>query len=86
MCFLISPIFCLPSPSATTIFTHVAAALFGTRGETWGAVALTAVTLFFVELLPKSIGVTNTERVARFMIPPINLLSFFVSPLGIALS
>ena len=60
--------------------------MFGARGETWGAVALTTITLFFVELLPKSIGVTNAERVARFMVPPINFLSKIVSPIGIALS
>jgi putative hemolysin len=71
---------------ATTIFTHIAASLFGTRGEQWGAVALTAVTLFFVELLPKNIGVTNAETVARLMVPPINLVSTVVSPIGISLS
>ena len=71
---------------ATTIFTHVTASVFGARGETWGAVALTTITLFFVELLPKSIGVTNAERVARLMVPPINILSTIVSPIGIGLS
>jgi len=72
--------------AATTIFSHLAASVFGARGERWGAVALTAITLFFVELLPKSIGVTNAEKVARIMVPPINKLSIVVSPLGIALS
>jgi len=71
---------------ATTIFTRLASSVFGPRGETWGAVALTTVTLFFVELLPKSIGVTNAERVARLMVPPINLISTVVSPLGMSLS
>lgn len=71
---------------ATTIFTHLAASLFGTQGERYGALALTVVTLFFVELLPKSIGVINAERVARFMVPPLNVISTVVSPLGISLS
>lgn len=71
---------------ATTIFTHLAASLFGTRGERYGAVVLTVVTLFFVELLPKSIGVTNAERVARLMVPPVNIISTVVSPVGISLS
>lgn len=71
---------------ATTIFTRLASSVFGARGETWGAVALTTITLFFVELLPKSIGVTNAERVARLMVPPINLMSTVVSPLGMSLS
>lgn len=39
-----------------------------------------------MELLPKSIGVTNAEKVARIMVPPINVISRVVSPLGIALS
>ena len=71
---------------ATTLFTHLVASVFGTRGERWGAVALTALTLFFVELLPKSLGVTNAEVVARVMVPPVHIASAIVSPLGISLS
>lgn len=71
---------------ATTVFTHLVAASFGARGERYGALALTCLTLFFVELLPKSVGVTNAEAVARVMTPPINIMSAVVSPLGITLS
>jgi CBS domain containing-hemolysin-like protein len=71
---------------ATTLFTHLVASLFGARGERYGALALTGLTLFFVELLPKSIGVTNAEAVARVMVPPVNVISTVVSPLGISLS
>ena len=71
---------------ATTLFTHLVASSFGARGERYGALALTGLTLFFVELLPKSIGVTNAEAVARVMIPPVNIISTVVSPLGISLS
>lgn len=71
---------------ATTVFTHLVASSFGARGERYGALALTGLTLFFVELLPKSIGVTNAETVARVMTPPINIMSSIVSPLGISLS
>jgi CBS domain containing-hemolysin-like protein len=71
---------------ATTLFTHLVASMFGTRGERYGALALTGLTLFFVELLPKSLGVTNAETVARMMVPPINVLSTIVSPLGISLT
>lgn len=71
---------------ATTLFTHIVASVFGTRGERYGAIALTALTLYFVELLPKSLGVVNAEVVARLTIPPINILSAVVSPLGISLS
>jgi len=68
---------------ATTLFTDVASVYFGSE---WNTLLLTAITLFFVELIPKSIGVMNAERVARVMVPPINLISKFVSPLGMALS
>jgi CBS domain containing-hemolysin-like protein len=71
---------------ATTVFTHLVASVFGSSGEKYGALALTGLTLFFVELLPKSIGVTNAESVARVMVPPINIISAVVSPLGISLS
>jgi CBS domain containing-hemolysin-like protein len=71
---------------ATTVFTHLVASVFGPSGEKYGALALTGLTLFFVELLPKSIGVTNAESVARVMTPPINIISALVSPLGISLS
>ena len=72
---------------ATTLFTHLADHIFGTaRAEKYSAVFLTAITLFFVELLPKNIGVINAERVARFMVPPINVLANAVGPFGYALS
>jgi len=71
---------------ATTIYMRIVSSVFGARGQTWGTVVLTTITLFFVELLPKSIGVTNAERVARLMVPPINLISIVVSPLGNTLS
>ena len=70
---------------ATMMFTELAMA-FGPRGDKYGAVVLTAITLFFVELLPKSVGVINAERVARVLVPPINALAAIVSPIGIALS
>ncbi|KAL7570829.1 hypothetical protein ACA910_018899 [Epithemia clementina (nom. ined.)] len=70
----------------TTLFTQLFGALVGSHGERYGAIVLTALTLFFVELLPKSLGVVNAERVARLMIPPISILAQVVSPLGISLS
>lgn len=71
---------------ATMMFTELVTHMFGHNGEKYGALILTAVTLFFVELLPKSIGVINAERVARVMVPPINIIAAIVSPIGIGLS
>lgn len=72
---------------ATTLFTHLSDHIFGIEwASKWSAVFLTAITLFFVELLPKNIGVINAERVARLMVPPINVLANAVGPFGYALS
>lgn len=71
---------------ATMMFTELVTHMLGLNGEKYGALILTAITLFFVELLPKSIGVINAERVARVMVPPINILAAIVSPIGIGLS
>ena len=49
-------------------------------------VALTVVTLVFGELIPKSLGVSNAEMVARIMVPPINMLAVVLSPVGKVLS
>jgi CBS domain containing-hemolysin-like protein len=55
---------------------HFADHIFGAAiAEEWSAVFLTATTLFFVELLPKNIGVINMERVGGLMVPPINMLA-----------
>jgi CBS domain containing-hemolysin-like protein len=41
---------------------------------------LTAITLFFGELLPKALAVSNSELVARKLVPPINRLSAMLLP------
>ena len=64
---------------ATTLFAHLANHIFGTYAEKWSAMLLTAITLFFVELLPKNMGVINAEQVARIMIPPINVMANVVA-------
>eukprot|EP00592_Proboscia_alata_P001324 CAMPEP_0194374298 /NCGR_PEP_ID=MMETSP0174-20130528/22702_1 /TAXON_ID=216777 /ORGANISM="Proboscia alata, Strain PI-D3" /LENGTH=628 /DNA_ID=CAMNT_0039153783 /DNA_START=566 /DNA_END=2452 /DNA_ORIENTATION=- len=71
---------------ATTLFTTLASSMFGARADKYVGITLTALTLFFVELLPKRVGVANAEGVARLMLPPIQLLSHVVAPLGIGLS
>lgn len=52
----------------------------------YSTVGLTVVTLVFGELIPKSLGVSNAEMVARIMVPPINLLAVVLSPVGKVLS
>lgn len=71
---------------ATTIFTHLDFLAFGSKSKMYRAMALAAITLFFMEFLPKLIGVTNAKRVAGLMVPPINMISTVVSPVGIVIS
>ena len=71
---------------ATTIFSDFMGAAFGVRGEKYVPIVLTSLTLFFVELLPKSVGVYAAEKVARVIVPPVNLLANIVSPVGLTLS
>ena len=71
---------------ATTLFTALSHHILGPRADRWSAVFLTAITLFFVELLPKNVGVISAERVARVTVPPINVLANVVGPVGAGLS
>lgn len=44
---------------------------------------LTMFTLFFGELLPKALGVSNAEMVARATVPIISVLAVFLSPFAL---
>jgi Mg2+/Co2+ transporter CorB len=71
---------------SAALFTNLAMELLGARGVAYSTVGLTVVTLVFGELIPKSLGVSNAEMVARIMVPPINLLAVVLSPVGKVLS
>ncbi|GMI57305.1 hypothetical protein ScalyP_jg11337 [Parmales sp. scaly parma] len=71
---------------ATTLFASLVSRTYGAKGERYGSIILTALTLFFVELVPKSIGINNAEFVARRMVAPINLMGKVVGPFGLALT
>lgn len=71
---------------ATTIFTNFMGSIFGEGAQKYIPILLTSLTLFFVELIPKSVGVYAAESVARLAAPPVILLSKIVSPLGLCLS
>lgn len=67
---------------STALVTDVAVGLFGSRGVTYATIASTFVTLFFGEILPKSLAVAQPEKVARFALPIINGLSYLLFPLS----
>ena len=66
----------------TALATDVAVGLFGNRGVTYATVGITLVTLFFGEILPKSLAVARPEPFARYTLPLINLLSWILTPLS----
>lgn len=56
--------------------------VFGSAGLAYATAALTLTTLFFGELLPKALGVSNAEAVARRTVPIIILISAVLNPLA----
>ena len=66
----------------TALATDVAVGLFGKAGVGYATVAVTAVTLFFGEILPKSLAVAQAERFANFTLPLINAFSYLLTPLS----
>jgi CBS domain containing-hemolysin-like protein len=64
----------------TALATDVAIGLFGQAGVGYATVAITLVTLFIGEILPKSLAVAKPEPFARFALPLINALALLVTP------
>ncbi|KAJ1451022.1 hypothetical protein M885DRAFT_447003 [Pelagophyceae sp. CCMP2097] len=69
---------------STAIFASLASRYCSgsARRLAYATTLLTALTLFLGELLPKALGVNNAEKVARFMIVPINALTVVLGPVG----
>jgi len=59
--------------TATEIFPHASLGVI--------TAALTCVTLFFGEILPKALAVNNSELVARMCVPALSKLAFYMSPI-----
>mmetsp|Transcript_29694 Transcript_29694/g.66593 ORF Transcript_29694/g.66593 Transcript_29694/m.66593 type:complete len:564 (+) Transcript_29694:136-1827(+) len=68
---------------STVLFTTVVSQIESVSFSQ-ATLALTAVTLFFGELLPKAIGVSNPEMVARTFVPVLSVLAVFMAPVAIA--
>ena len=66
----------------TALSTDLAVGLFGKAGVGYATVAITALTLFLGEILPKSLAVAQPERLARATLPVINAISFLLTPLS----
>ena len=66
----------------TALITDVAVGVFGSAGVGYATVAITAVTLFFGEILPKSLAVARAEQFARLTLPFINGVTYLLTPLS----
>eukprot|EP00316_Scyphosphaera_apsteinii_P023250 CAMPEP_0119325514 /NCGR_PEP_ID=MMETSP1333-20130426/66003_1 /TAXON_ID=418940 /ORGANISM="Scyphosphaera apsteinii, Strain RCC1455" /LENGTH=574 /DNA_ID=CAMNT_0007333527 /DNA_START=38 /DNA_END=1762 /DNA_ORIENTATION=- len=66
----------------TALATDIAIQLIGREGVGLATIVLTLVTLFFGEIVPKSLAVANAEWVARATLPLINVASTLLYPLG----
>jgi len=74
--------------ASTALYADIARAVCGgsRRRLAYATAGLTALTLFFGELLPKAWGVNNAEPVARRAAPLIVALSRVLGPLGTGFS
>lgn len=66
---------------STALFITSVSALFPSISLGTVTAALTAITLFFGELLPKAIAVNKSETVARKLLPVISRMAFLFTPL-----
>ena len=69
---------------STTLFADIAVRVCdgSARKLAYSTAGLTAMTLFFGELLPKAIGVNNAEPTARLLVPPINVMTKVLGPVA----
>lgn len=67
---------------STAIATELAGEIFGAASVGYVTAGMTVVFLFAGEILPKALAVHSPQRVARVMVPVINILSVIVYPIG----
>ncbi|MEX0840277.1 MAG: HlyC/CorC family transporter [Parvibaculum sp.] len=70
----------LASALATTLFL----ALFGDAGVVYATLVMTAVVLVFAEVAPKTVAITNTDRVALAVAPILRVVTFVFGPVTAA--
>ena len=71
---------------STALFVASASELFPSASLGVVTTVLTAVTLFFGELLPKALAVSNSELVARKLVPAISRLATVLFPITIVVT
>lgn len=71
---------------STALATDVATKLFGSAGVGYATGIMTIIFLFFGEILPKTLAVHNSDKVARLTLRPLHILSQLLYPIGRAFS
>lgn len=76
------------SVCGTTLATSALGSVFGShpRSLACAGAGLAAVTIFFGELLPKTLGVYSAEPIARAALPHLTRLAYVIAPVGKAFS
>nr|WP_320011931.1 CNNM domain-containing protein [uncultured Desulfobulbus sp.] len=64
-----------------TVAGASAVALFGQQGLAWFSVCFTLSILLFAEILPKTIGVTFSRKVAPFIVLPLHVMILILRPI-----
>mmetsp|Transcript_16841 Transcript_16841/g.38364 ORF Transcript_16841/g.38364 Transcript_16841/m.38364 type:complete len:648 (-) Transcript_16841:93-2036(-) len=67
---------------SAALAAEMAAQYGGDKMMTIVTIWLTVVTLVFGEIMPKALAVAQAERVARIMVPAINVIAMLVYPVG----
>jgi len=67
---------------SAALATDMAGAYGGDKMVTYATIWLTVVTLVAGEIIPKALAVSQAERVARVMVPIINVIAICVYPVG----
>jgi len=70
----------LASALATSLFLT----LFGEAGVVYATLVMTAVVLVFAEVAPKTVAITNTDRVALAVAPVLRVVTFIFGPITAA--
>ncbi|GJE57539.1 HlyC/CorC family transporter [Methylobacterium thuringiense] len=69
---------------ASAFTTSVLTTLFGSSGVIYATVAMSVLVIVFAEVLPKTLAITNPDRIALLMARPVAFAVVLLGPLAVA--
>ncbi|GEP00404.1 HlyC/CorC family transporter [Methylobacterium haplocladii] len=69
---------------ASAFTTSVLTTLFGNSGVIYATVAMSVLVIVFAEVLPKTLAITNADRIALLMARPVAFAVVLLGPLAVA--